>query len=93
MRGLITTLALCLLLAGAVHGTQHAAHFDHHEDGHESHYAEDDCLAIVLGADIIAEGDTLVAPWPFGIFTALQAAPVCGRIIAGFHARAPPFPV
>ena len=104
----LSIFAVFLLLAGMVHGMEHAAHFDHvpqhdaHYDVHqnhdddddaphdEPHYAEDDCLAAMLSADIVAEDGLSFTAWPNGRLAVSPNVAPQGGIITGFCARAPP---
>ena len=86
----LSIFAVFLLLAGMVHGMEHAAHFDHDDAQHQSHYAEDDCLAAMLSADIVAEDGLSFAAWPNGRLAVSHNVAPQGGIIKGFCARAPP---
>ena len=103
----LSIFAVFLVLAGMVHGMEHAGHFDHapqhdvHYDVHqnhddddaphdEPHYAEDDCLASMLSADIVVEARVSFAAWPIGKLPVSQNVGPQGDIITGFCARAPP---
>ena len=79
------------------HVPQHDAHYDVHQNHDdddaphdETHYAEDDCLAAMLSADIVVEAHVSFIAWPNGRLAVSHNVAPQGGIITGFCARAPP---
>jgi hypothetical protein len=86
----LSIFAVFLVLAGMVHGMEHAAHFGYDDAQQQSHYAEDDCLAAMLSADIEAEAHVSFVAWPNVRLAVSHNVAPQGGIITGFCARAPP---